>query len=308
MLHSARGMHFARMERRDDAIREEQQARRVLLDLVQDNPDVEQYQKDLASSCLKLGSYLLNSGATEQALGPFTEAREGFERLPIKSLNSFDIAGYLATVSYLGEVAARLGRYDEAALALGRATELYAESCRRDPTNIFLRGGKMDNIFQFSRVLTRLDRHADAIAAYEEAKSIAAEVFPGGDWSHGNQDGFQVTQLAMAYSLRELGRVDEAERAVTGVRVSIGNRPLPLLELARFDARGAARLALTGGDSDALRVLEDQAVDDLRRAIKGGLSESLTLRQDHCLDRLRSRDEFRLLLLDLAFPDYPFDR
>jgi len=115
-------------------------------------------------------------------------------------------------------------------------------------------------------------------------------------------------QLAMAYSLRELGRVDEAERGVAGVRVSIGNRPLPLLELARFDARGAARLALTGGDSDAVRVLEDQAMDDLRRAIKGGFSESLTLRQDRCLDRLRSRDDFRLLLLDLAFPRDPFSR
>jgi serine/threonine protein kinase len=307
-LHSVRALHFARMERWEDAIREEQQARRILLDLVRDNPSVEPYQKNLASSCQKLGTYLLNSGATVQAIGPLTEAREAFERVPTKDLKSFALSEYLATVSCLGEVNARLGRYDEASSALGRATELYAESCQRDPTNIFLRGGKMDNTFQFSHVLTRLDRHADAIAAYEEAKSIAAEVFPGGDWSHGDQDGFQVTQLAMAYSLRELGRVDEAERAVAGVRMSIGNRPLPLVELARFDARGATRLALSGGDSDAIRVLEDKALDNLRRAIKGGLSESLTLRQDRCFDRLRSRDDFRLLLLDLAFPKDPFAR
>ena len=78
------------------------------------------------------------------------------------------------------------------------------------------------------------------------------------------------------------------------------------MELARFDARGAARLALTGGDSDAVRVLEDQAMDDLRRAIQGGFSESLTLRQDRCFDRLRSRDDFGLLLLDMAFPKDPF--
>ena len=206
------------MKRWDDAIREEQRARRVLLDLVRDNPSVEGYQTELALFCLKLGSDLLNSGATEQALGPLTEAREAFERVPTKSLSNFDIVGYLSTVSRLGEITARLGRYDEAASALGRARELYAESCRRDPTNIFLRGGKMQTTFQFSHVLTRLDRHADAIAAYEEAKSIAAEVFPGGDWSHGDQDGFEVTQLARAYSLREIGRVDEAERTVAGVR------------------------------------------------------------------------------------------
>jgi serine/threonine-protein kinase len=308
LLHSVRGIYFARMGRFEDGIREEEQARRVLLDVVRDNPGVEQYRKDLASSCLKLGAHLLSSGAPEQALRLLTEAREAFERVPTKSLNSFDIAGYLATVSYLGEITARLGRYDEASAALGRAAELFAESCRRDPTNIFLRGGRMDNTFQFSRVLTRLDRHADAIAAYEEAKSIAAEVFPGGDWSHGDHDGFQVTQLAMAYSLRELGKVDEAERVVARVRGSIGNRPLPLVELARFDARGAARLALAGGDSDAVRVLEDQAMDDLRRAVNEGFSESPPLKQDHCFDRLRSRDDFRLLLLDLAFPKDPFAR
>ncbi len=49
-------------------------------------------------------------------------------------------------------------------------------------------------------------------------------------------------------------------------------------------------------------------MDDLRRAVKGGFSESLTLRQERCFDRLRSRDEFRLLLLDLAFPKDPFAR
>ena len=54
-------------------------------------------EKNLASSCRKLGAYLLNSGATEQALASLIEAREAFERVPTKGLNSFDIAGYLAT-------------------------------------------------------------------------------------------------------------------------------------------------------------------------------------------------------------------
>ena len=306
--HDARGMQFARMDRWEDAIREEQEARRVLLDVVRDNPGVEQYQKNLAAACLHLGTYLMNSGAPEQAVGPLTEAREVFERLPTRSLNSFDISMYQSSVSDLGEVTAHLGRYDEASLALGRAGELYAEVCRRDPTNIFLRGEMMHNTFRLSHVLTRSDRHVDAIAAYEEARTIAAEVFPGGDWSHGDQDGFWVTQLAMAYSLRELGRIDEAERAVAAVRVSVGDRSLSQFELARYDARGAARLTLAGGDSGAVRALEEQAMDDLRRAIKGGFSESLTLRQDHCLDRLRGRDDFRLLMLDLAFPKDPFTR
>ena len=211
------------MERLEDAIREEQQARRVLLDVVRDNPGVEQYQKNLAAACLHLGTYLMNSGAPEQAVGPLTEAREVFVRLPTRSLNSFDISMYHSSLCSLGEVTALLGRYDEASLALGRTRELCAEFCRRDPTNIFLRGQLMANTFKLSHVLTRSDRHVDAIATYEEARTIAADVFPGGDWSHGDQDGFWVTQLAMAYSLRELGRIDEAERVVARARVGRGS-------------------------------------------------------------------------------------
>jgi eukaryotic-like serine/threonine-protein kinase len=305
-LHNIRGMYFARMDKLQDAIREEGQARRIFLEVVRDNPKVDRYQKDLASSCYKLGSYLLQTGASEQAFGSLAEAREIYDRLPTKSLNSFEISGYLAAVSNLGEVAAHLGRYDDAYSSLTRASELMEESCRREPASIFLLGNLMATTCDISHVLTLMDRHAEAMTAYEKAKALAAQVFQDGDWSHGDLEGSQVMQLSMAYSLRELGRFEEAERAVAGVRGAVTNRSQPLFELARYDARGAIRLTLKSGDSAAVRVLEDEALNDLRRAIKAGFSEPMTLRQDHCFDRLRNRPEFRVLMMDAIFPTEPF--
>jgi tetratricopeptide (TPR) repeat protein len=213
----------------------------------------------------------------------------------------------MTALAALGRVAARLGRYDEAASALRRASELLTEHCRRDPTNIFLQGDRMVSRFDLSQILTRSGHHAEALAAYEEARSIAAELF-GDDWGHGDEDVIPVSQLARAYSLRELGRVDEAEQAVRQVRASLGNRPQPLFELARYDARSAARLALAGGGADTVPALEDRAIDDLRRAIQGGFAESAVVKQDSSFDSLRGRDDFRLLLFDLAFPADPFAR
>ena len=44
----------------------------------------------------------------------------------------------------------------------------------------------------------------------------------------------------------------------------------------------------------------------LRRAVAAGYRNVLILRADPDLDPLRSRLDFRMLLLDAAFPDDPF--
>jgi eukaryotic-like serine/threonine-protein kinase len=50
----------------------------------------------------------------------------------------------------------------------------------------------------------------------------------------------------------------------------------------------------------------DQAMTDLRRAATAGFRILSLLAFDHDLDPLRSHAEFRILLMDLSFPDDPF--
>jgi hypothetical protein len=64
--------------------------------------------------------------------------------------------------------------------------------------------------------------------------------------------------------------------------------------------------APTPEEESNMRVHADQAMATLRRAVAVGYSNVTGLRADPDLDPLRSRLDFRLLLLDAAFPDDPF--
>ena len=50
----------------------------------------------------------------------------------------------------------------------------------------------------------------------------------------------------------------------------------------------------------------DKAMDRLRRAVAMGYRNFDALRTEAALDPLRDRDDFRLLMMDLAMPADPF--
>ena len=59
--------------------------------------------------------------------------------------------------------------------------------------------------------------------------------------------------------------------------------------------------------SEAMR-LGEEAVETLRRTVAAGLQDVAYMRRDTDLDPLRSRPDFQLLLMDLAFPEEPLAR
>jgi hypothetical protein len=69
-------------------------------------------------------------------------------------------------------------------------------------------------------------------------------------------------------------------------------------------ARAFARCLPPAGRDDTLP-FADRALDALRRAVTAGFRNAAN-RDDHDLDPLRDRPDFRLLLMDLAFPAEPF--
>jgi hypothetical protein len=52
----------------------------------------------------------------------------------------------------------------------------------------------------------------------------------------------------------------------------------------------------------------EQAMQSLRRAIAAGYRDIANIRNDSDLTPIRSRPDFRLLMMDLAFPADPFTR
>jgi hypothetical protein len=60
---------------------------------------------------------------------------------------------------------------------------------------------------------------------------------------------------------------------------------------------------VTGGRAEG-----DRAMDTLRRAVAAGFHNRGHMQTDTDLDPLRDREDFRLLMLDLAMPADPFAR
>jgi hypothetical protein len=70
-------------------------------------------------------------------------------------------------------------------------------------------------------------------------------------------------------------------------------------------AAGKPRSGVSTGEAEAELT---RATELLRRAADQGLRNPSFYRAETALDSLRHRPDFRLLLMDLAFPSEPFDR
>jgi eukaryotic-like serine/threonine-protein kinase len=91
---------------------------------------------------------------------------------------------------------------------------------------------------------------------------------------------------------------------------------LPSREGVAWFGLGRARATLSavaGRDGSRLSAAEapdlaDRAMADLRQAFATGYRDPADYRREPALDPLRGRDDFQLLMLDLAFPSEPFAR
>jgi len=110
------------------------------------------------------------------------------------------------------------------------------------------------------------------------------------------------------------GRVADAAqtlRRAAGLRDALTSmNPAELYEHAATHARLGAQAGVPGSNvTAALGAAElDRAMDVLRRAVANGYRNLPRLERDPDLDPLRQRPDFRLLMLELAFPADPFAR
>ena len=73
--------------------------------------------------------------------------------------------------------------------------------------------------------------------------------------------------------------------------------------LAGLAGRARSGVSAAEGEEEARA-----SIEWLRRAVAMGYRNGSELRVESALDPLRSRDDFRLLMMDLAMPFDPFDR
>jgi hypothetical protein len=128
-----------------------------------------------------------------------------------------------------------------------------------------------------------------------------------------------VYRTRLADSLRRLARLKldagDAAGAIADTRRAVSlfeGLPSPegreryWLTCARATLAAAAGRGGVAPSAAEAHGLADRAMDDLRQAIAAGYRSPAVYRHELALDQLRGRDDFQLLMMDLAMPAAPF--
>ncbi len=275
--------------------------------------EVEEFRRDLAAADFNVGTVCAMMGRLPRAIEEFEHARSTQEQL---------VRAYPAVIGFasdLGKADGNLGwtlmmmkRPGEAREALERALVSIHRVAEARP-NVPEHQADLANCLEnLGRVRMETGDIAGAIAKLEEARAIYEPLA---------RDHPDVTLYSgwLADDLAGLGKaLVRAGRAADGaksLRRSIALRnALPSVENDdQFDqGRSHALLATLAGtresgvSAESARLEADEAMKWLRQAVEGGYKGMEDLKTDPDFRALRDRDDFRVLIQDMAMPDDPF--
>jgi serine/threonine-protein kinase len=283
--------------------------------LAADHPAVTQNRGYLAISHVNLGLLLQETGRPAEAEAAYRKALGIYERLAAENPAVTEFRSGLALGhNNLGGLLKDTGRPAEAEAEHRRALEVRKGLAEAEPGNPGRRravGMSLNNLGDLDFEAGRLDAAVGRFRESAEAHERLARDHPNvTDYRNGL--AFALTGLGRAH--HRAGRTAEAVGPLR--RAAALREAIPTLQLgARYDlARDHALLASAAADprsglpaADAAAEA-DRAMAALRRAVAAGYRDLAYLRTDTDLDPLRGRDDFRLLMLDLAMPADPFAR
>jgi serine/threonine-protein kinase len=297
------------------ALGEQRRCLEMFRALAAKHPAVPDYRRELAVSHTWVGYLLVETGDLTGALAQYRKNLELSRALAAEHPAVPDYRRNLAGTHILvGGVLTVAGRPAEALPELESARSLLEALTRGGPNVPDYRdrlaaalnaaGGALRDL---GRPGEARDRHARAVALAEGLASAYPKA--------------PAYRARLAEGLRLLAGI-ELEAGDSAGAVADARRAVGLLEgLPARDARqwfslacARATLAVAAGrdgpgPSTALASgLADRAIDDLRRAAGMGYRSPAAYRYEPALEPLRGRADFRLLLLDLAFPADPFAR
>jgi serine/threonine-protein kinase len=156
----------------------------------------------------------------------------------------------------------------------------------------------------------------EVLASYERARAILQKLVDGNPTLTLFQSRLAMSHAFVGQARQRAGRpavaAAEFRRAVAIMERLANLQPdgYNLYNLACFRSllSGLATRPGSGLTTSEASMLGEQAVKTLRRAVAAGLQDVAYMRRDTDIDPLRSRPDFQLLLMDLAFPEQPFAR
>jgi eukaryotic-like serine/threonine-protein kinase len=298
-----------------EALAVHQQALALRQSLADSNPGVTEYQSDLARSYHDIGEIHRASGRATDALAAYERARAINQKLsdadPSATQIQSDLAQSHIDVGYMHQ---ETEHFALALASLEQARTIVQQLADLNPAVSRFAGMLAQSYQAIGSIQDKTGSPVEAMASYDRARTILQKLAD----ANPTLTIFQ-NRLAMSYSYLGLARQRAGRPAEAAAElqkaVAIMER-LSNLQPSAYDLYNLAcfRSLLSGvavepgsGLTDVdVRRLGEQAVATLRRAVAAGLEDVAFMRKDADLDPLRSRPDFQILLMDLAFPDRPF--
>ena len=266
--------------------------------LIADEPEVVIYRQDLGLNLHIRGEVALGRGRTDEAIDWNRRALESYERALASRPEDTSVINDDATVqSDLADILNAGGRPGETLDALDRAESKLTAALDREPDAGPLKTTLAGVLRRRSEALARLGRPEDAADAWSRSEA----------WELVDGLGGLGPVLIAAWSgdpsraLAELDAIDASLPAPS---------PERLVAMASAASSAAMAALVAPADPDLADRCAVRAVSLLSRAASLGHfdhpSRHASLSLSPTWTPLRDRDDFKLLLLDLAFPSDPF--
>jgi serine/threonine-protein kinase len=297
------------------ALAEQRRNQELMRALAAEHPEVPVYRRNLAVSHNLVGGLLEATGDLAGALVEFRRNQEMFRALVAEHPAVPDYRhGLAVSHTRVGNLLTTAGRPAEALAEQERSRSLFEALAHAAPNVPGYRdalAGAMnyagDALRDLGRTGEARDRHARAVALAEALTSASPKVL--------------LYRTRLADSLRRLARLKldagdvagadaDARQAVALFEAmpSRDGREWFWLACARATLAAAAGRDGAGPSTAEAPGLADRAMNDLRRAAAAGYRNLPVYRYEPALGPLRGRDDFQLLLMDLAMPADPFAR
>jgi serine/threonine protein kinase/tetratricopeptide (TPR) repeat protein len=270
----------------------------------------------LAVCHMHLGFLYAGAGRSSEAATVFRRGAAYYEGLLVTEPKDFGLRFELSVVLYdLGTICHLSSQRTEAEKHYRRADDLLEKLVADRPDDVDSRHYLAANAGNLGTLLSETGRPGQAESMLQKAEEVAEKLIR----NHPEMVRSRITLPEILAPLgkmyRESGRPKEAMRAFERSREILEALPYAsadgLYNLAGVQAQCAAFASAGGplraGSKTVLRAVSlDQAMETLRGAVDRGFRDTNRLRRDTNLDPLRSRVDFQLLTMDLAFPVSPF--
>jgi tetratricopeptide (TPR) repeat protein len=283
--------------------------------LSRDRPAGAELQRQVAHGYNAIGYPLHALGKTDEALRSFEAARAILAELVRTNPTVSELRQQLAySEAQIGTLLSDTGRWGRALESYRRARALMASLAQAHPDVAEFRNDLARCDSQIGQVLGIIGEPVAALESSETARRLREELVAAHPDVTVYRSNLAVTLGHIGGLHRKAGRFAESATgfrdAIAVLDVLSARSPEDDYNLACYHSSLAGLAGQPGSDvaKDDGRREADRAMDDLRRAAGRGFRMLPLVLDDHDLDPLRPRPDFRVLIMDMVFPDEPFAR